>query len=76
MRCLSGIRLEKVPDETTILNCRHLLEHLAEAALMLKEGTIQQMAASWRHRPQGGTAVEHVIPRWGRAGRGSSGAAA
>ena len=54
MRRFTGIRLEKVPDETTILNFRHLLEghglgkvlfetikeHLAEEGLVLKEGTI------------------------------------
>ena len=54
VRCFTGIRLEKVPDETTILNCHHLLErhglgkvlfetikeHLAEEGLVLKEGTI------------------------------------
>ena len=51
---LTGISLKKVADETTILNFRHLLErhglgqalfesikeHLSEAGLMLKEGTI------------------------------------
>ena len=51
---LTGISLSKVADETTILNFRHLLErhglgqalfesikeHLSEAGLMLKEGTI------------------------------------
>ena len=54
VRRFTGIRLEKVPDETTILNFRHLLERhglgkvlfetieedLAEAGLILKEGTI------------------------------------
>ena len=54
VRRFTGIRLEKVPDETTILNFRHLLEghglgkvlfetikeHLAEEGLVLKEGTI------------------------------------
>ena len=54
VRRFTGIRLNKVPDETTILNFRHLLErhglgrvlfesikeHLAEQGLMLKEGTI------------------------------------
>ena len=54
VRRLTGISLSKVPDETTILNFRHLLErhglgqvlfesikeHLAEEGLMLKEGTI------------------------------------
>ncbi len=54
VRRLTGISLKKVPDETTILNFRHLLErhglgqvlfkgikdHLAGAGLMLKEGTI------------------------------------
>ena len=54
VRHFTGIRLNKVPDETTILNVRHLLErhglgrvlfesikeHLAEQGLMLKEGTI------------------------------------
>ena len=54
VRRFTGIRLNKVPDETTILNFRHLLERhglgrvlfesikedLAEQGLMLKEGTI------------------------------------
>ena len=54
VRRFTGISLSKVPDETTILNFRHLLErhglgqvlfeniknHLAEEGLMLKEGTI------------------------------------
>ena len=54
VRRFTGISLSKVPDETTILNFRHLLErhglrqvlfesikdHLSEAGLMLKEGTI------------------------------------
>ena len=54
VRRFTGISLKKVPDETTILNFRHLLErhglgqvlfesikdHLAGAGLMLKEGTI------------------------------------
>ena len=54
VRRFTGISLSKVPDETTILNFRHLLErhglgqvsfesikdHLAEAGLILKEGTI------------------------------------
>lgn len=55
MRRFAGLRLsEPLPDETTILNFRHFLErhrlgnvifdtvnrHLAEAGLMLKEGTI------------------------------------
>ena len=51
VRHFTGISLSKVPDETTILNFRHLLErhglgqvvfesikdHLSEAGLMLKE---------------------------------------
>lgn len=55
MRRFAGLRLaERIPDETTILNFRHLLEqhglgkkifkevnqHLAAHGLMLKEGTI------------------------------------
>lgn|SRR5690554_6169040 len=55
MRRFAGLRLsERIPDETTILNFRHFLEsrrlgkaifesvnrHLANAGLMLKEGTI------------------------------------
>ena len=54
VRHFTGISLSKVADETTILNFRHLLErhglgqvlfesikeHLAEAGLILKEGTI------------------------------------
>ncbi len=54
VRHSTGISLKKVPDETTILNFRHLLErhdlgqvlfesikdHLSEEGLMLKEGTI------------------------------------
>ncbi len=54
VRHFTDISLSKVPDETTILNFRHLLErhglgqvlfesikeHLSEAGLMLKEGTI------------------------------------
>ena len=54
VRRFTGISLSKVADETTILNFRHLLErhglgqvlfesikeHLSEAGLMLKEGTI------------------------------------
>ena len=54
VRRFTGISLSKVPDETTILNFRHLLEshglgqvlfesikeHLSEAGLMLKEGRI------------------------------------
>ena len=54
VRRLTGISLSKVPDETTILNFRHLLErhglgqvlfesikeHLSEEGLILKEGTI------------------------------------
>ena len=54
VRHFTGIRLQKVPEETTILNFRHRLErhglgkvlfetikeHLAETGLMLKEGTI------------------------------------
>ena len=54
VRRFTGISLSKAPDETTILNFRHLLErhglgqvlfesikeHLSEAGLMLKEGTI------------------------------------
>lgn len=54
MRRFAGVRLERVPDETTILNFRHLLEqkglgkklfetinqHLAAQGLMLREGTI------------------------------------
>lgn len=55
MRKFAGLRLsERIPDETTILNFRHFLEnrrlgkvifdtvnrHLADAGLMLREGTI------------------------------------
>lgn len=54
MRRFAGVRLERVPDETTILNFRHLLEqkglgkklfetinqHFAAQGLMLREGTI------------------------------------
>lgn len=54
MRRFAGIRLDKVPDETTILNFRHLLEqhklgkklfqkinkHLDQHGLMLREGSI------------------------------------
>lgn len=55
MRRFAGLRLsERIPDETTILNFRHFLErhglgkvifeavnrHLADAGLVLKEGTI------------------------------------
>ena len=54
VRGFTGISLSKVPDETTILNFRHLLErhglpqvlfesikeHLSEEGLMLKEGRI------------------------------------
>ena len=54
VRRFTGISLSKAPEETTILNFRHLLErhglpqvlfesiknHLSEAGLMLKEGTI------------------------------------
>ena len=56
VRRLTGIRLRKVPDETTILNFPHLLgrhglgkvlfasskEHLAEQGLKLREGTMCQ----------------------------------
>jgi IS5 family transposase len=54
MRRFAGIRLDRVPDETTILNFRHLLEqhklgkklfhkinkHLDKHGLMLREGSI------------------------------------
>lgn len=54
MRCFAGIRLDRVPDETTILNFRHLLErhklgqklfhtinsHLDRYGLVLREGSI------------------------------------
>ncbi len=54
VRRFTGISVSKVPDETTILNFRHLLgrhglpqvlfesikDHWSEAGLMLKEGTI------------------------------------
>jgi len=54
MRRFAGLRLDRIPDETTILNFRHLLErhglgkklfkeintHLKEQGLMLREGTI------------------------------------
>jgi IS5 family transposase len=54
MRRFASVTLDRVPDETTILNFRHLLEqhglgralfdeikaHLAERGLMLREGTI------------------------------------
>lgn len=54
MRRFAGLRLERIPDETTILNFRHFLEqhklnkkifeivnrHLSDAGLILKEGTI------------------------------------
>lgn len=54
MRCFAGIRLSRVPDETTILNFRHLLEQhnlgkklfkkinrqLARHGLMVREGSI------------------------------------
>lgn len=54
MRVFSGLHLDRLPDETTILNFRHFLEryklgqkifdtinrHLAAQGLMLKEGTI------------------------------------
>jgi IS5 family transposase len=54
MRNFAGLRLDRIPDETTILNFRHLLErhglgkklfseinkHLQEQGLVLREGTI------------------------------------
>ncbi len=54
MRRFAGLRLEHIPDETTILNFRHLLErhglgkklfrqinrHLQESGLLLREGSI------------------------------------
>lgn len=54
MRRFAGVKLDRVPDETTILNFRHLLErhglgknlfaeinaHLREQGLMFREGTI------------------------------------
>lgn len=54
MRRFAGVKLARVPDETTILNFRHLLErhalgqalfdeikaHLSAQGLMLREGTI------------------------------------
>lgn len=54
MRVFAGLHLDRLPDETTILNFRHFLEryklgqkifdtinrHLAAQGLMLKEGTI------------------------------------
>lgn len=54
MRRFAGVKLDRVPDETTILNFRHLLEshglgkelfaainaHLASKGLMLRAGTI------------------------------------
>jgi IS5 family transposase len=54
MRRFAGLSLARIPDETTILNFRHLLEkhalgralfeeikaHLAEHGLLLREGTI------------------------------------
>jgi transposase, IS5 family len=54
MRRFAGLRLERIPDETTILNFRHLLErhglgkklfrqinrHLQENGLLLREGSI------------------------------------
>lgn len=54
MRRFAGLKLDRIPDETTILNFRHLLErhglgkklfkeinaHLQEQGLMLREGTI------------------------------------
>jgi len=54
MRRFAGVKLDRVPDETTILNFRHLLErhglgrklfneinaHLKEQGLILREGTI------------------------------------
>jgi IS5 family transposase len=54
MRRFAGLRLDRIPDETTILNFRHLLErhglgkklfsrinrHLQENGLLLREGSI------------------------------------
>jgi len=54
MRRFAGLKLDRIPDETTILNFRHLLErhdlgrklfkeinaHLEEQGLILREGTI------------------------------------
>lgn len=54
MRRFAGVKLDRVPDETTVLNFRHLLErhglgkklfseinaHLKAQGLMLREGTI------------------------------------
>ena len=74
-RC-TGIRLRKVPDETTILNFRHLperhglgkvlfasiKEHLAEQGLRLQEGTFW-MPASLRRRHGRRIVKENVILR-------------
>ncbi len=54
MRQFAGLKLDRLPDETTILKCRHFLErhglskvlfqevnkHLEENGLMLHEGSI------------------------------------
>jgi IS5 family transposase len=75
-----------IPDESTILKFRHLLEthdlgmklfeginqHLAEQGLMLKEGTIVD-AASYRRRHRPGTRVASAIRRCTRSRRVMSG---
>ena len=78
VRRFTGISLKKVPDETTILNFRHLLErhglsqvlfesikeYLSEEGLMLREGTIVDASASWKRPPRRRTGKENVIRRY------------
>lgn len=77
---------DKLPDESTILRFRHLLEAhnlslqilatvnaiLAAKGLLLKSGTVVD-ATLMPHRARPGTAVANAIPRCTRPGRATSG---
>ena len=89
VRRLTGIRLRKVPDETTILNFPHLLGRhglgkvllpAARSILLGKDRGGRRgrswMPASLRRRHRRRTAEENVMGRWSSPARGSSGASA
>ena len=87
VRRFVGLRIEEaLPDETAILNFRHLLEQHNLGTALFAEGTAQlacacgtepsSMPRSSRRRNRRGTARGDATPRCIRRGRASNGTSA
>lgn len=90
MRRFAHLSMDRIPDETTILNFRHLLEsndlapeilrrvnaHLTRKDLQLRRGSIVDATIIAAHPARPRTPTASVIPRCTRPRRETSGTSA